>query len=123
MAAYRSLEVGAESAKALLSELVEETYVYAKLSRGVQLHARPLSLLVRLTQHHGLPISMSSEGAVASTDSLMQLLLLSDQRPNTREFRFDGDSAVLEDIMLLFDANLGEDGIDTLPEELDYLRQ
>jgi len=123
LAAYRSLEVGVDSAKTLLSVLVEETYIFAKLPDGVQLHARPLSLLVRLTQHHGLPISMSSEGVVASTDSLMQLLLLSGQRPNTREFRFDGDAAVLEDIALLFEANLGEGGIDTLPEELSYLKQ
>ncbi|PCJ54545.1 MAG: hypothetical protein COA70_05340 [Planctomycetota bacterium] len=123
MAAFRSLEVGVDSAKGLLSVLVEETYIYVRLSDGVQLHARPLSLLVRLTQHHGLPISMSSDGVEASTASLMQLLLLSGQRPSTREFRFDGDAAVLEDIALLFEANLGEDGIDALPEELNYLKQ
>lgn len=121
--AYRSLEVGAESAKTLLSQLTRETYVFARLADGVHLHARPLSLLVRLTQHYGLPVSMSVDGESASTESIMQLLLLSGQHPNVREFRFDGDSRVLEDIALLFESNLGEDGIDSLPAQLGYLFQ
>lgn len=123
LSAYRSLEVGAESAESLLSSLTKETYVFAKLADGVHLHARPLSLLVRLTQHYGLPVSMSVDGEAASTESLMQLLLLSGQHPSAREFRFDGDAGVLEDIALLFDSNLGEDGIESLPAQLSYLLQ
>ena len=121
--AYRSLEVGVDSAKLILSDFTKETYIYVKLAEGVHLHARPLSLLVRLTLHYGLPISMSADGNSASTDSLIKLLLLSGQHPDSREFRFDGDAGVLEDIALLFEANLGEDGIESLPDKLSYLRQ
>lgn len=123
LTAYRSLEVGVESAEELVSSLTKETYAFVRLAPGVQLHARPLSLLVRLTQHHGLPVSMSIEGESASTESLMQLLLLSGSHPTVREYRFDGDARVLADITLLFRANLGEDGIESLPAELSYLQQ
>lgn len=121
--AYRCLEVGSESANAILSSLTKESYIYVRLADGVHLHARPLSLLVRLTMHHGLPVSMSAGGDTAPTDSLIKLLLLSGQHPGSREFRFDGDVEVLEDIALLFESNLGEDGIEGLPERLGYLRQ
>jgi len=120
--AYRSLEIGAEQARVVLSGLTEEDCAYVTLKDGIHLHARPLSLLVRLTQHHGLPVSMSVGGQSASTDSLMQLLLLTGQNSGQREFRFEGDSRVLEEIVALFEANLGEEGIADLPERFEYLK-
>ena len=42
--------------------------------------------------------------------------------PETQVFLFRGDENPLRDIQILFEAGLGEYGIDELPPELGYLR-
>ncbi|MFK5955629.1 MAG: hypothetical protein QM477_04195 [Planctomycetota bacterium] len=120
--AYRSLEVGVEAAESLLSSLAKETYIFVQLPPGVRLHARPLSLLVRLTQHFGLPVTMSVNGASASAESLIQLLLLAGQNPDAKEYKFEGAAIALDGIRLLFESSLGENGIEGLPGELAFLK-
>ncbi len=40
-----------------------------------------------------------------------------------RRYVFSGDERTLGDIQLLFEAGLGERGLEELPEELGYLRR
>ena len=40
-----------------------------------------------------------------------------------RRYVFSGDERPLADIQKLFEAGLGENGLEDLPEELEYLRR
>ena len=52
----------------------------------------------------------------------MSLLVLVGGQPDAREFQFRGDRAVLDDLEILFEAGLGERGLDELSDRLGYLR-
>jgi phosphotransferase system HPr-like phosphotransfer protein len=120
--AYECLAAGAPLAEEMISQLTSQVEREFVLPEGVQMHARPISLIVRVTSHHGTPVEMVVDGETASAASMMALLVLVGARPQQRSFGFRGDSAVLEDLEVLFAAGLGENGLDELPAQLGYLR-
>ena len=49
-------------------------------------------------------------------------MILAGSNPDVRTLEFRGDTHPLEDLRLLFEAGLGEWGMDRLPDALSYLR-
>ena len=61
-------------------------------------------------------------GGTANAGSILEVMILAGSNPEVRILDFRGDTRPLEDLRLLFEAGLGEWGMDRLPEALDYLR-
>ncbi len=121
--ANRFLQAGSPLAEDLLpayTNVGEATFV---LADGLNMHARPVSLLVGVVQHHGTPVQMELGGQVCNAGSILELLVCIGSQADPREFLFRGDERPLRDIGLLFEHRLGEDGLDALPVELAYLRE
>lgn len=120
--ASRVLDNGREFAEEVLRRFVtarEETF---ELPEGTYLHARPVSLIVRIVAHYGTPVRMHIGGEQVNAASIMEMILAVGSHAEERAVRFTGDSRALRDIRLLFDAGLGERGVATLPPALDYLK-
>ena len=119
-ALYSLLQAKALGEK-LLDGLTTQAFRDVEIPHGIALHARPLSLIVGVVHHYGLPIEIEIEEERASAASMMSMLVLCGSHLGANTIRFHGDPAVLEDLHALFEARLGEDGIDALPSSLKYL--
>ncbi len=113
-----AVPVAAEVQEALSERLSAELV----LPEGASLHARPVSLIVAVVSHHHSPVEAQIEEDRCSAASIMQLLVLVGRHPTARSMMFHGKRPVLEDLKALFEAGLGEDGLEGLPERLSYLR-
>ena len=121
--ARRFLQAGVPLAEELLPRYTDLQSLDVLLPEGVTLHARPASLLVAIATHHGTPVEMSIGDQTANTSSILEVMVLVGSNPEAREFRFRGDAKPLLDIQRLFESGLGEQGLQKLPPELDYLRR
>jgi hypothetical protein len=61
-------------------------------------------------------------GQSCNAASILEFLVCVGSHPDERRFIFRGDENPLRDIRILFEHGLGEDGVESLPESLDYLR-
>ncbi|MFQ5750071.1 MAG: HPr family phosphocarrier protein, partial [Planctomycetota bacterium] len=120
--AYESLRKGAGVARGLVRQLTQHASIDLELSEGLQLHARPISMIVSVVNHHGTPVTMEINGQRCSAASIMQMLVLAGSNLRARRIRFSGDQTPLRDLALLFEHRLGEDGADDFPDQLAYLR-
>lgn len=120
--AQRYIERGQAYAEAMLQEYSKINSLELTLPDGVYLHARPVSLIVGVVQHHGAPVQMEIEDEKVEANSIIQVLMVSGSYPKANAVTFYGDEAPLADLKRLFDAKLGEEGLEDLPPELDYLR-
>lgn len=116
-----SLEHSKEVASILIEDLTTKAFRDVEIPNGVTLHARPLSLIVGVVHHYGLPIEIEIRDEKASAASMMSMLVLCGSHLDAKSVRFHGDPSVLDDLQALFEARLGEDGIDALPGSLKYL--
>ena len=119
---WECMNEGIPIAKELISALTLQGEVELELPEGVQLHARPLSLFAHIAQKHGTPLTMVLGGESANAASIMQMLILAGSHTKYRKVTFVGDQAPLKDIQSLFEARLGEDGMEDFPTHLGYLR-
>lgn len=119
--AFRCLEIAVPLAEGVVKDYGKTGSVALSMPEGVQWHARPLSLVVGIVLHYGVPVTMRIEDQDAPANSLIQMLLVAGAHPEAKTTTFVGDTRALEDLKLLFQARLGEDGIDKLPQELAYL--
>lgn len=121
--AHRCLQDQMADAQKLLAALAQPMERRFSLPDGVQLHARPLSLIVAVVNHHKTPVQMLLGDGTANASSIMSLLILAGTKATVREVVFQGSEPVLEDLQLLFDCGLGESGMDQIPERIRrYLR-
>jgi len=93
------------------------------LPEGLYLHARPVTLIVSIVHHHGMPVQMEIEGEKVEANSIIQLLMACGGNHKTRKVTFYGDEKPLNDLKALFEARLGENGPDSLPPSLHYLKK
>ncbi|RMH04997.1 MAG: HPr family phosphocarrier protein [Planctomycetota bacterium] len=121
--AYECMTSVAPEAEAFLAQVSERCSRVFRVPDGVSLHARPISLIVSVVNHYRSAVEAEIDGDRCSAASIMQLLVLVGGHSSTREIRFYGDQRVLDDLQVLFEARLGEDGLDGLPESLSYLVQ
>ncbi|MDP6538042.1 MAG: HPr family phosphocarrier protein [Planctomycetota bacterium] len=120
--AQRLIEMGRPLAEDLLPSYTNVQELAVELEPGLVLHARPMSLIVRIVGHHGTPVEMEVGGTVCNAGSIMDLMVAVGSNAASTEFRFRGDEHPLRDIGALFEHSLGEGGLSTLPDELSYLR-
>ncbi len=121
--ANRYVQAGARIAEQILPEYTNLQDLEVDLLDGLQLHARPASLVVNIVNHHGTPVEMEVGGHHANAGSILELLIAVGSQPDATRFIFRGDVRPLRDIQLLFEHGLGERGMENLPDELDYLRE
>lgn len=123
----RNTIVCLKEARACASELLERYSTLAEveldLPPGRKLHLRPAGLIVRVVQHHGFPIEMRMGDETVDARHLMDVILLAAGHPDAVKVRFRGDQRPLADLQSLFAHRLGEDGLETLPPELSYVRE
>lgn len=120
--AHLSLDSGKRFAEEALRTFVRVQRLEVALPDGMALHARPISLIVRIVAHYGTHVEMEIAGESANAGSIMELIMLVGGHADARSFVFRGDTRPLQDIRLLFENSLGEEGLDLLPGSLDYLR-
>ncbi|QDU70114.1 HPr family phosphocarrier protein [Engelhardtia mirabilis] len=115
------LEAGRPIAIAVLSDYTRIRELEVELPDGVQLHARPVALIVSVVNHHGTPVELEVGPRRCNASSILEVLMAVGSAPDVGVFIFRGDERPLRDIALLFGAGLGE-GARELPEGLAYLR-
>ncbi|MEM1450484.1 MAG: HPr family phosphocarrier protein [Planctomycetota bacterium] len=116
------MEAGAPLAEALLPSYTTASEAKLELRDNILLHARPASLIVAIVQHHGTPVELEVAGARCNAGSILELMVAIGSNPEAREFVVRGDERPLRDLVALFAADLGESGLEVLPDSLGYLR-
>ncbi len=120
LGATEVLQAGRPIAAELLGSYTQLSQLEVELAEGVQLHARPASLIVGIVQRYGTPVEMELEGHTCNAGSILELLVAVGSHPSAGSFLFRGDERPLQDIQVLFEHALGE-GREGLPERLKYL--
>ena len=121
--ADRLLAAGAPIAEALLPSYTNASEAVLELREGVFLHARPASLLVAVVQHHGTPVELEVEDHVCNAGSILEVMVAVGTYPEARRYVVRGGERPLRDLVSLFAADLGERGLESLPDALQYLRE
>jgi len=120
--AYQAFQNAQEPATQVIQHLTTPSFIEIELPEDVQIHARPLSLVVRIVNHFETPVELEVAGERASAASMMGLLVLVGSHPESRSLRFHGDERALQALKALIEAGMGERGMDALPESLDFLQ-
>jgi len=107
-------------AEGLVERYTRRTSVVCSVPEGVELHARPVSLIARIVDHYGTPVQMTIGDTTCYAGSILQVLMAIGSNTDAREVTFEGDSKPLEDLRVLFDCGMGETET-PLPKELAYL--
>jgi hypothetical protein len=118
----RFLRSGVTMAEAMLPEYTETLELTLELPEHLALHARPAALVVGIVNHYSTPVEMEIGGKRCNAGSILELLVAVGSLPHLRRFVFRGDERPVRDIARLFEAELGERGLERLPAELGYLR-
>jgi len=122
--AWASLIVarGTQLAEDLLPTYTDVRTLVVDLQDGIYLHARPCALIAGVVNRHATPMQMQVENHLCNAGSILELMIAVGSHPDARRLMFRGDVNTLRDLATLFDAGLGERGIETLPRSLEYLR-
>ncbi|MBM3988032.1 MAG: HPr family phosphocarrier protein [Planctomycetes bacterium] len=117
------MQRGRVTAEELLPSYIELRELRVELPPSLKLHARPAALIVNIVAHHGTPVELEIGTHRCNAGSILEILIGVGSNPEVRHFLFRGDIHPLNDIGLLFESNLGEDGLGNLPAALRYLRE
>ena len=120
--AWEFMDSGTQLASSLLPSYTNVSQATLYLREGVHLHARPASLVVAVVQHHGTPVELEIGGNACNAGSILELMVAIGSNPDAREYIVRGDERPLRDLVALFAADLGESGLEGLPDSLAYLR-
>jgi len=116
------IELARPLAEDLLPSYTNVQELEVELASDVVLHARPMSLIVRIVNYYGTPVEMQVGDRACNAGSIMDLMVSVGTNAGERRFIFRGDENPLRDIGLLFESGLGEEGLSALPAGLSYLR-
>ena len=122
LSAYKSLGSCMPLAQELLNGLTVSSSTEVLLPDGIEMHARPLSMIANVVKHHGLDVEIECAGRRANAASFMAMLVLVGSHPGTRTYSFHGDRAALADIEQLFALGLGEKGLGAVTEAFPFLK-
>ncbi len=120
--ADRFLQNGTPIAEELLPEYTNVLELEVVLPDHLSLHARPAALIVGIVNHYSTPVEMEVGGKRCNAGSILELLVNVGAHPHQKKLVFRGDERPVRDIARLFENDLGEHGLDALPQELGYLR-
>jgi len=121
--AVRMIHLGREYAEALVPTYTNQRDLTVEVPDELTLHARPVSLIVKIVDHHGTPVSCEVDGSECNAGSILEMMITVGSNSEARRYVFTGDERPLADIQRLFEAGLGEGGLENLPKELEYLRR
>jgi phosphotransferase system HPr-like phosphotransfer protein len=121
--AVRMIHLGREYAEALVPTYTNQRDLTVEVPDELTLHARPVSLIVKIVDHHGTPVSCEVDGSECNAGSILEMMITVGSNSEARRYIFTGDERPLADIQRLFEAGLGEGGLEHLPKELEYLRR
>lgn len=121
--AHRFMVVGKPIARRLIDKFTTTETVELDLPDGCILHARPASMIAKIVVHHGTPVDMTIGTESCYAGSIMKVILLAGNNLKERRVTFRGDRKPIRDIELLFAHRLGEEGLESLPKELGYLKK
>ena len=116
------LRQGSGFATEALSQFVTATELVVAIPAGTSLHARPISLIVKIVNHHSTRVEMRIGNEACNAGSIMEIIMIAGNHPEIDKVEFHGDARTLDDLRVLFDHGLGELGAGELPDALDYLR-
>lgn len=116
------LKRGRSLAEEILPTVTNVQVLEVELREDLVLHARPAALIVGIVNHYGTPVELSVGGKRCNAASILDMMVTVGSHPDIRTYTFRGDENPLRDIELLFQAGLGEEGIEMLPSALSYLR-
>ncbi|MFT7517555.1 MAG: phosphotransferase system HPr-like phosphotransfer protein [Myxococcota bacterium] len=120
--AYRSIEVCVPLTRELLATLTVRESVEVDLPDGVEMHARPLSMIANVVKHHGLDVEIECDGKRANAASFMAMLVLIGSHPKVTRYTFYGENSVISDIEQLFKLGLGEISLKLVTDTFPYLK-
>ena len=120
--ANQLLQAGRSFAEQLLPAYTQVRSLEVEMSGSLSLHARPCSLIVAIVNRYGTPVEMEIAGKSCNAGSILEMMITVGSNPDEAHFTFRGDVNPLRDIGLLFEHDLGESGLDDLPDELRYLK-
>ena len=109
-------------AQQLLNETTVSRSIEVSLLDGIEMHARPLSMIANMVKHHGLDVEIECAGQRANAASFMAMLVLMGSHSETRTYTFHGDSTALADIERLFALGLGEIDLDGVIKAFPFLK-
>lgn len=119
--AHMFINEAAPLAHDLVKRYTSQGRVELTLPTGVVLHARPVALITKVVNHHGTPVSMTIGRTTVYAGSILKVLMASGANVGERVIIFEGDVRPLDDLKLLFEHRLGEDGVAGLPAAIAYL--
>jgi phosphotransferase system HPr (HPr) family protein len=95
---------------------------------GLGFHLRPSTLVAKIVNHHGKPVTMIVNGKEFDAGSVIDIMWAGGmiKKEGITHIAFRGDENAIHDLQLLSQANYGEDTMGTstpLPDALSYLRQ
>ena len=120
--AHSYLNEGAPLAEGLVKRYTSQDRIVLDLPEGVYIHIRPASLIAEIVKHHATPVMATIGGDTRYAGSALDILMAAGTNTGERKITFDGDRRPLEDLRLLFEHRLGEDGFARFPRQLSYLR-
>ena len=121
--ADKLLQNGKELASDLLPSYTNVQTLQVEVDGSLTVHARPASLIVAIVNHYGTPVELVVANQSCNAGSILELMIAIGSHPEERRYTIHGDERPLRDIRLLFENQLGENGIENLPRELDYLKK
>lgn len=116
------LKRGRSLAEDILPSFTNVQVLEVQLRDDLVLHARPAALIVGIVNRFGTPVELEVDGKLCNAASILDMMVTVGSNPEVKRYTFRGDENPLRHIALLFEAGLGEEGLDTLPSELAYLR-
>ncbi len=117
----RVLSSGERLAREILSSVSQVEELRLEIPDGLTIHARPASLIVAVVNRYEMPVEMEIDESTCNAASILEVLICAGSNPEARSCCFRGDSRPLADLKALFQAGLGEGGLEGLPPELAYL--
>ncbi len=120
--AARILREGRALAEESLRSFVRVQSLSLEIPSRETLHARPISLIVKIAHQYNTRVEMEMDGEVCNAASLMEIIMLVGNHADSRTVTFRGEARPLSDLRTLFDHGLGEAGLESLPESLNYLK-
>jgi phosphotransferase system HPr-like phosphotransfer protein len=121
--AHAYLGEGMALAESLVQRYTSQERVVLDLPEGVHVHIRPASLIAEIVKHHGTPVTVTIGNETRYAGSALDILMAAGANSGDRRIAFEGDTAPLRDLRLLFEHRLGEDGLERFPRQLSYLKR
>jgi len=92
-----------------------------RIPDDVRLHIRPAAVIAAIVNHHGTPVRMRIGENECDAGSVTDVIFLAGSNPESREVAFRGDERPLEDLRVLFEVGLYDDGHEDVKARLEYL--